>query len=220
MSKKILIGCEESQAVCIAFRELGFEAYSCDLIPCSGGHPEWHLQDNIFHVICASYALKWDLLIGHPPCTFLSNAGNDYFNVKKYGSKALERWNNRIDAAKFFIGMLNANIEYVAIENPIGWMNSIGFKPDQIIEPWYFGDEHKKRTDLWLKNLPKLTYQIGDNIFYKNTSSKEPEPIYMDKSGKKRYFTDAIGGKNAQLLRSKTFPGIARAMAEQWGKLL
>lgn len=218
--KKVLIACEESQAVCIEFRKLGIEAYSCDIQPCSGGYPDWHLQKDVFDIITVC---KWDMLIAFPPCTFLSFAGNGYFNIDKYGSNALNRWFDRVKAMEFFMNLYNSNIPYIAIENPMGFPCTAFRKPDQVIEPYYFGDRHKKRTCLWLKNLPKLQYSLHNDLFTLSTSVPKPEPIYVDKvTGRKRYFTDAISGvsKNSKLLRSKTFPGIAKAMADQWSRLI
>lgn len=218
---KILIACEESQAICIEFRKLGFEAYSCDLQECSGGYPEWHIQGD---AILEAYSGKYQMMIGHPPCDFLSNAGIAFFNVEKYGDKAVQRWKNRIEAVEFFLKLWRAPIEFICLENPIGFMSSIGLKPTQIIEPWYFGDPHKKRTGLWLKGLPKLTYILENNLFEPVTSCDEPEPIFIDNSGKPRYFTEAIKGhggyEGRKKARSKTFQGIAKSMAEQWSKFL
>lgn len=219
---KVLIACEESQAVCIEFRNLGIEAYSCDLQECSGGFPEWHITGD---ALKEAYSGKYQMMIGHPPCTYLSNAGIAYFNIAKYGEKAIARWNNRIEAVEFFWQMWRAPIEFICLENPIGFMSSIQFPQTQVIEPWYFGDPHKKRTGLWLKNLPQLQYSKRDNLFNEMTACDEPEPVFIDNSGKPRYFTDAIKGHGGghsgrQKARSKTFPGIAKAMADQWSKVL
>jgi len=216
---KILIACEESQAVCIAFRNLEFEAYSCDIQECSGGHPEWHIKGD---ALTEAYGGGYEMMIAHPPCTYLSNAGATFFDFDKYGNDALQRWHNRFEGAEFFMKLWLAPIKHICIENPIGFMNH--FMPcNQIIHPWYFGDEHKKRTGIWLKNLPKLTYALNDNLFELQTASSEPKPIFIDKSGKARYFTDTIYGfdrEKSRKERSKTFQGIANAMAEQWSKLL
>lgn len=162
------------------------------------------------------------MMIAFPPCTFLSFAGNGYFDISKYGQKALDRWRSRIDAMQFFMDLYNANIPKIAIENPMGFPFSAFRKPNQTIEPYFFGDSDKKRTCLWLKNLPELKHNSQDDLFNSRTHVDKPDPIYIDKiSGKKRYITDAISGntKDSKLLRSKTFPGIAKAMAEQWGIL-
>ena len=140
MKSKILIAYEESQAVTIAFRELGYEAYSCDILECSGGHPEWHLQQDIIPL----FKKKWNLMIAHPPCTYLSNAGIRWFNEDKYGDKARERKKLRLEAFDFVMKLANANIPKIVIENPVGWLNSHWRKPDQIIQPYQFGDEESK----------------------------------------------------------------------------
>lgn len=214
--RNILVACEESQAVTIEFRKLGFNAFSCDIQDCSGGHPEWHYKDDIFNIVNNG----WDLLIAHPPCTFLSNAGNGYFNENKYGEKAKERKKERKKAAAFFFRLYKSKIDKICIENPVGYINHI-IKPTQTIHPYFFSDAHTKRTCLWLKNLPKLKHFKTDDLF-ENKTHVLSLPIYIDKSGKKRYFTDAIHGgqKNSKILRSKTFPGIAKAMATQWGEYL
>lgn len=168
----VLIACEESQRVCEAFRANGHEAFSCDIINPSGGHPEWHIKgdvipllnpnedgsiifitmDNVVHIILGG----WDLIIAHPPCTYLTVTGNRWFNIEKYGEKALERLKLREEAFKFFMSFVNASCDKIAIENPIGYVNSHYRKPDQIIQPYYFGDPYEKKTCLWLKGLPKL----------------------------------------------------------------
>ena len=224
---RVLIACEESQRVCIAFRDRGHEAYSCDIQPCSGGHPEWHIQGDaliamrggFIHLqdgstVCVD---NWDMMIGHPPCTYLSNAGNRYFNIDRFGSKAEKRMIDRLSAAQFFMDMYTANIPRIYLENPVGFING-WLKPTQVVEPYFFGDSEKKKTCLWLKGLPKLIHHRTDNLFGSRTHI-EIKPTYVDKSGKSRYFTDSISGTNpeAQKLRSKTFPSIAKAMADQWG---
>lgn len=155
-------------------------------------------------------------MIGHPPCTYLSNAGNDYFNLLKYNDAYL-RWFQRYEAVEFFIKMFNSKIPKICLENPVGYINGI-LKPNQVIEPFYFGDSDKKRTWLWLKNLPKLIHVKESDMFFLKTHVSV-EPTYIDESGKKRYFSDAISGKSkeAQKLRSKTFQGIANQMAAQCG---
>ena len=211
---RVLIACEESQAVTKAFRALGHDAYSCDLLPCSGGHPEWHFKQDVFEVIDKG----WDLMIAHPPCTYLSFAGNGWFDIEKYGQKAIERHEKRKEAMEFFMKLWNANIPRIAIENPRGYPISAFRKADQTIQPWYFGDEHKKATCLWLKNLPKLKYTLETNLFEMKTATNEPKPIFIDKSGKKRYFTESMKGSGLlrQENRSKTFDGIAEAIVNQW----
>ena len=209
-SKRILIACEESQAVTKEFRRLGFEAYSCDILPCSGGHPEWHLQQDVTDLL----KQEWDLIIAFPPCTYLTVTGNRWFNVERYGEKAIKRHKDRKDAIKFFMMFVNANCDHIVIENPVGVMSSEWRKPDQIINPWQFGDPFEKKTCLWIKGLPNLEY----------TDEVEPAPRKKFKSGKTMatWYADSckLPKEDRAKLRSKTFPGIAKAMAEQWSKLL
>lgn len=204
---KVLVACEESQAVCKAFRELGHEAYSCDIELCSGGHTEWHFQQDVIPLL----QQNWDLIIAHPPCTYLTVTGNRWFNVEKYGDKALKRMNDREDAVKFFMTFATAGCERIAIENPVGIISSRWRKPDQIIQPYEFGDPYEKKTCLWLKGLPYL----------QPTNIVEPEPREYFNSGKSMpsWYADAwrLPPKEQAKMRSKTFPGIAKAMAEQWG---
>lgn len=202
---RVLVGCEESQAVCIAFRELGHEAFSCDIQDCSGGHPEWHIKGDVLDAIRGG---QWDLGIFFPPCTFLSGAGLHWLK------KIPERQAQLNEAKKFFLKIWNSSIDKIVIENPVGHMNTNWRKPSQIIEPYYFGDDAKKRTCLWLKNLPRLNGLVE---VAKNKQSFMPKPTYIDKNGKNRYFTDSLGW-DQKVERSKTFPGIAKAMAEQWGR--
>lgn len=212
---KVLIACEESQAVTKAFRALGHEAFSCDILPCSGGHPEWHYQQDVFEVI----DMGWDLMIAHPPCTYLSVAGA-WAMYKKDGSINEERLKNQNEALEFVRKLMDANIDKIAIENPISVISSQIRKPDQIIQPYEYGHEATKSTCLWLKNLPKL---IPTNIVSKG-SYKE----WVDKkTGKtKRQSTwifealnEAKTAAERRTLRSKTFQGIAEAMADQWTKI-
>lgn len=194
---KVLVACEESQAVTIELRRLGHEAYSCDIVQCSGGHPEWHLQQDVIPLL----EQDWDMIIAFPPCTYLTVAGNRVWN-------APGRQEKRQEAAEFFLTIANASCPKIAIENPVGWMNTIYRKPDQIIHPYYFGDPWMKRTCLWLKELPAL---IPTNML------PRPEPIYTRYNGKKIYTTEAMPHtKDRACQRSKTAPGIAAAMAEQW----
>jgi hypothetical protein len=222
---KILIGCEESQAVCIEFRKLGFEAYSCDLKPCSGGKPEWHLQMDVFEAI---KLIKPTLAVFHPTCTYLTVTANRWLKDQpKRESGRLVGEERRIaqrEAIEFFKNLWYADIEHIAIENPIGVMSRELKKADQIIHPSYFGDATTKATCLWLKNLPKLKWTKKDNLFEQATYV-EPE-IYTSKTGKKYpkwSMIDACKIKDLDLrseFRSKTFPGIAKAMAVQWGEFL
>lgn len=221
---KILIACEESQAVCKEMRRLGHEAYSCDIIECSGGHPEWHIKGDVLPLIdgdCHFATMdgskhtivgEWDMLIAFPPCTYLTCAGNAHIN--RPGRREM-----REEAACFFMQFVNAKCRRVAIENPVGYMNSYYRRSDQTIHPYYFaaseGDEENyqmKRTCLWLKNLKPLKYA-------KRLPKPKPYSITYRTDGtqKKRYFVDAMTNNKARAKnRSKTFPGIARAMAEQW----
>ena len=218
---RVLVACEESQAVTKAFRKLGHEAFSCDLLPCSGGHPEWHYQQDVFEVI----DMGWDLMIAHPPCTYLTVTGNKWFyhpddkeldvSLRRPHPKFPNRGEQREEALEFFIKLMECPIERICIENPVGIISSRYRKPNQIIQPWMFGDEASKTTCLWLKNLDLLE---STNIVGKG------ERTYY-KSGKSHatWYADAL--KNAKTsaerstLRSKTFEGIANAMAQQWGKL-
>jgi len=193
---KVLIACEESQTVCKAFRELGHEAYSCDVIPCSGGHPEWHIQDDVLNHLDDG----WDLMIAHPPCTYLSNAGARF--LYPGGTLNEERLLKGLEAKKFFMKLINAPINKICVENPLP--SKIYKLPlhSQVIQPYEHGHPYQKRTQLWLKNLPLL----------------EPTKIVETKQSTKvpgNWFNK--GGKERQLNRSKTFEGIAKAMAEQWG---
>ena len=204
---KVLVACEESQRVCMAFRKRGHEAYSCDILDCSGGHPEWHIKDDALKHLNKD----WDLIIAHPPCTYLTVTGNRWFNVDKYGEKAIKRIEKRDEAAKFFMKFVNAPCEKIAIENPIGYMSTAYRKPDQIIQPYQFGHPMSKKTCLWLKGLPLLK------------PTKIVEPKYVICSDGKRYselhvktFSIKSSEERARI-RSKTFEGIAEAMAEQWG---
>lgn len=231
---KIIVGCEESQAVCIAFRERGFNAFSCDLKDCSGPAPRYHIKDDILNVI---KMCNWHCLIAHPPCTYLSFAANRVWDEKG-------RVYKRLDALKFFADLYTSSINYIAIENPKSCASPVISKYDQIIQPYYFGDPFLKTTCLWLKNLPKLKWSEQDNLFEKKTSSRKPEPMMITfrrpgknyKGGeiKKRYYSDTVDKEvlkkhniqftefnmNKGKIRSKTFPGIAKAMAEQWGEFL
>jgi hypothetical protein len=209
---RVLVACEESQAVCTAFRELGHEAYSCDVIDCSGGHPEWHIKDDVLKHLNDG----WDLMIAHPPCTYLSNAGIRWFNEERYNEKAKLRKQLRDEALDFFMKFVNAPIPKICIENPRGWVNSHYRKPNQTIQPWMFGDKFNKPTCLWLSNLPLL---VPTNIV-----DKGEMVTHLTKKGKyktdSKWYYEAVSlpKEERARLRSKTFPGIAQAMAEQWGK--
>jgi len=205
---KILIACEESQAVTIQFRKLGHEAFSCDLLHCSGGQPKWHIQDDVLKVIERE---KWDMMIAFPPCTDLAVSGARHFKRKiKDGSQQ--------NSIEFFMKIVNAPIEKIAIENPIGIMSNIYRNPDQIIQPWQFGDNAQKSTCLWLKNLSLLKYTniVDKGKFYEFTTKKgelKRMPLWYYKA-----LQDAKSPEERRTLRSKTFNGIAEAMANQWSK--
>jgi hypothetical protein len=207
--KRILIACEESQAVTIEFRKLGYEAFSCDLLECSGGHPEWHFKDDIFNVL----KQHWDLMIAFPPCTDLAVSGARHFERKKLDG-------SQEKSIKFFMDIINAPVEKIAVENPIGIMSGIYKKPDQIIQPWHFGDKAQKSTCLWLKNLPKLipTDIVEKGEFFEFVSKKGEKkrmPMWYYKA-----LQEAKTPEQRRTLRSKTFKGIAEAMANQWSKTL
>lgn len=221
---KGLVACEYSQVVTAAFRRRGFEVYSCDILP-TEGNPAWHIQDDVLKHLNDG----WDFMIAHPPCTYLSHAGIGYFNEARWGDKARERKLKRQLAYEFFMQFINASIPHIAIENPVGYVNG-RLKPTQIIQPYHFGDAHVKAACLWLKNLPRLEHPTirRDKLqLAMLVVCDKPEPIcvqyrkpsqyYKGGEEKKRYFTDTSHGSTA---RSKTFPGIARAMAEQWGNYL
>ena len=195
---KILVACEESQRVCIELRKLGHEAYSCDILPCSGGHPEWHLQQDVTLLLNE----KWDMIIAFPPCTYLSNAGARH--LFPGGKLNEERYKKGLLAKELFMSIYNADCSKIAIENPTP--SKIYGLPEktQVIQPWQFGHPYSKRTQLWLKGLPKL---IPTNIVEVESSCR--------KAG--NWFNK--GGKDRQINRSKTFPGIAKAMADQWTRV-
>ena len=209
---RVLVACEESKAITKEFRKLGHEAFSCDLLPCSGGHPEWHYQQDVFEVINKG----WDMMIAHPPCTFLAVSGARWL-YNKDGSKNIERWENQAKALEFVQKLMDAQIDKIAIENPVSVISSQIRKPDQIVHPWMFGDKASKSTCFWLKNLPLLesTNIVEKGEFIEFTSKKG-----VKKKQPKWYF-DAL--KNAKTpaerrtLRSKTFKGMAEAIANQWG---
>lgn len=195
---KVLVACEESQRVCIAFREKGHEAYSCDILPCSGGHPEWHIQDDVLKHLNED----WDLIIAHPPCTYLSNSGVCWLY------KDVNRWFNLFNGAEFFNKLLNANCEKICVENPIQHKYARALiKPyTQVIQPYMFGHLESKATCLWLKGLKPL----------KETNNVKVEMLKLPNNLRQRLHY-LPPGKDRAKMRSKTFEGIAKAMAEQWG---
>jgi hypothetical protein len=206
---KILVGCEESQAVCIELRKLGHEAYSNDILDCSGGHPEWHIKGSVFDAIKMK---EWDILICFPPCTRLTVTANKWYKPE-FAHRFPNIHEEREEAVSFFMALANCGIPKIAIENPVGIMSTRWRKPDQIIQPWQFGDKAIKKTCLWLKNLPLLKFTEIVEPEYKIYNAKNK------KSGQSKYPINWTNGANAKE-RSKTFPGIAKAMAKQWGTFL
>lgn len=202
---KVLVACEESQAVTIEFRKLGHEAYSCDIEPCSGGHPEWHLQQDVTLLLKEN----WDMIIAFPPCTYLSNAGACRLYPQK-GILNKERYQKGLEAKEFFMIFYNTNCLKVAIENPVS--STVFNMPEctQEIQPYMFGHPYTKKTRLWLKGLPLLT---PTNMI------KPIGPYCPAGTGRKdrTKYGSAKRGEDAKN-RAKTFPGIAQAMAQQWGK--
>ena len=230
---KILVACEESQAITKELRALGHDAYSCDLLPCSGGHPEWHFNYDVFQVIeenggtlqngnVINDGLDWELMIAHPPCTFLAVSGARwYYHPDDSGMPTSERRphprfpnraKDREDAVDFFIKLCEAPIEKIAIENPVGIISTRYRKPNQTVHPWMFGDEAAKATCLWLKNLPLLepTDIVGKGERVVLSSGKSLPKWYSDA------LTKAKSPAERRTLRSKTFKGMAMAMALQW----
>lgn len=199
---KILIGCEESQTVCKAFRAKGHEAYSCDLLQCSGGHPEWHLQAYLEDTIGSGE--EWDMIIAFPPCTHLAVSGARHFAKKKADGR-------QDYAISFFKMIANRDCPKICIENPVGIMSTELRRPEQIVQPWQFGDPFSKKTCLWLKGLPKL---VPTKIVDKGEQVKFASGKSMPK-----WYSDAFNLPPCERakIRSKTFPGIAEAMANQWG---
>lgn len=224
---KILVACEESQAVTIELRKLGHEAYSCDILECSGGHPEWHIMDDVLPLLNGNCVFttvdgqmhriegKWDMIIAFPPCTHLAVSGARHFEKKRTDGRQRE-------GIEFFCQFLTADCDRIAIENPVGIISGgyvqehypdladgygLPKKPTQIIQPYEFGDPHRKTTCLWLKGLPTLC----------PTNIVEPNLVrYTCKNGKEVSFDTIMAKCKDPGVRSKTFPGIAKAMAEQW----
>ena len=235
---KVLVACEESQTVCKAFRKRGHEAYSCDIMDCSGGHPEWHIKGNVLEVLNPKkyeewhfekradwYGIEfctvdgdyhringnWDLIIAHPPCTYLCMSSQKHCNIEVYGQKAVERIAKRDEAVEFFMQFVNADCDKIAIENPVGVMTRYYRKADQYIQPLQFGHPTTNKTGLWLKNLPKLTpTKIVEQEFHISGTGRAWDKWFWDSS----VIQDRA---ERSRFRSKTFEGIAEAMAEQWG---
>ena len=236
---RVLIACEESQRVCIAFRSRGHEAYSCDILECSGGHPEWHIMQDVLALLngrCSFCTMdgaehhidgKWDMIIAFPPCTHLAVSGAAHFEKKRADGR--QRF-----GIEFFCQFLSADCDKISIENPIGIISgfyilehfpdlaekyNLPIKPTQIIQPWMFGDNYSKSTCLWLKGLPALVPQVTEQPelewkewIDKKTGRKKRQPLW--------FYEALVNSKTPEeraKIRSKTFPGIAAAMAEQWG---
>ena len=207
--------------MCKAFRAHGHRAFSCDLLECSGGHPEWHIQGDVIPLLngnCVfttadahihTQKVEWDLIIAHPPCTYLTTTGNKWFKPE-FESRFPDRKAQRTEAIAFFLRIALADCERICVENPVGIMSTVWRKPDQYIEPYYFGDPEKKKTGLWLKGLQKLepTNIVEPIIVHCASGANEPR-WHME--------TMKLPPAERSRARSKTFPGIARAMAEQWG---
>lgn len=207
---RVIVGCEFSQVVTRAFRDKGHEAYSCDLLP-TEGNPAWHFQEDILELLKRE---RFDLAIFHPPCTYLSYAGTRSWNYPG-------RCEKRIQALDFFRQLWEAPIEKICIENPMGCASPTIAKYSQVVQPYYFGDAESKRTCLWLKNLPTLKHTNGDTLFEENTHTK-PKIYGFYKRGKKKgcpiYGNNYLKfSEDRGHIRSKFWPGIAKAMAEQWG---
>lgn len=229
---KILVACEESQAVTKELRELGHDAYSCDLLPCSGGHPEWHFNCDVFKVIekkggklengkRLTCQKPWNMMIAHPPCTYLAVSGARWFydpvTKKEPHPKYKDRRKKQEQAIDFFLRLWNAKIEFIAIENPIGIMSSRLNPPDQIVQPFHFGDRARKTTCFWLKGgLPSLKHtdvvDEGDRVVFK--SGKSQPKWYSDA------FVKSKSDEERRTMRSKTFKGMAEAMAKQWSSFV
>lgn len=233
----VLVACEESQRVCSEFRRLGHNAYSCDLLKCSGGHPEWHFHQDVLEVIKNRGGKletgdelyidgEWDIMIAHPPCTFLAVSGAKWYyhpedkdlplNQRRPHPRFPNRAQDRQEAIEFFLKLAHADIKHIAIENPVGIMNSKFRKPDQIVQPYHFGDSASKKTCLWLKNLPPLEY----------TDVVDPGEFIEFESGRRlaKWYSDGLTktktAEERRTWRSKTFPGFAKAIAEQWSEVL
>jgi len=206
MSLKVLVACEESQVVTNELRKIGIEAYSCDILETSGDNPNWHFKQDVTSLLEGT----WDMIIAFPPCTYLATTGNRWFDIEKYGEKAIQRHKDREKAVDFFMLFANNNCPKVAIENPVGVMSTRWRKPDCIVHPYWFGDAVEKRTCLWLKGLTPLT----------PTDMVKPQEKRRFKSGKVMsvWYDDTwdLPVKERARARSKTFPGLAKAMSQQW----
>jgi hypothetical protein len=218
MTLNVLVACEESQAVTKQFRALGHNAYSCDLLDSSGGNPEWHIKGDALQIAYDS-SYDWDLMIAHPPCTYLAVSGARWL-YNKDGSRNEDRWVKQADGLAFVRKLMDAPINYIAIENPVSVISTQIRKPDQIIQPYQFGDEASKKTCLWTKNLPDLVHTElvgkGEMVEWidKNGKTKRQAKWYLDALSK------AKTPEERRTLRSKTFEGIAKAMADQWSSAI
>lgn len=245
---RVLVACEESQRVCMAFRAKGHEAYSCDIMDCSGGHPEWHIKGDVLKILnprinlipfvtlngivsdsvkgiyfktCDNiehFVERWDMIIAHPPCTFLTVAANKLYNIEKYGEKAIKRLEDREKAKEFFMAFVNADCDKIVIENPIGIMSTYYRKPDQIIQPYQFGHPYRKSTCLWLFGVdPLIPTNIVDfeciHSSGKSGGYSGASWVVRDENGKILPY----GDPRVAIARSKTYTGIAQAFADQWG---
>lgn len=210
---RVLVACEESQAITKAFRKRGVEAFSCDILPPSGGHPEWHIQGD---AVATAYSGGWDLMIAHPPCTYLAVSGARWL-YNEDGSRNEERWKNQEKALDFVKTLMDAPIEHIAIENPISVISSNIRKPDQIVHPWMFGDKASKATCLWLKNLDPIqpTDVVERGEFFewvdKKSGKTKRQPMWYYKA-----LSEAKTPEQRRTLRSKTFNGMANAIADQF----
>lgn len=210
---RVLVACEESQAITKAFRKRGVEAFSCDILPPSGGHPEWHIQGD---AVATAYSGNWDLMIAHPPCTYLAVSGARWL-YNEDGSRNEERWKNQAEALDFVKTLMDAPIEHIAIENPISVISSNIRKPDQIVHPWMFGDKASKATCLWLKNLDPIqpTDVVERGEFFewvdKKSGKTKRQPMWYYKA-----LSEAKTPEQRRTLRSKTFNGMANAIADQF----
>lgn len=229
MALNVLIACEESQVTSTEFRKLGCNAFSADIQEPSGGHPEWHIHGDVIPYLNGNCTFKtmdgiehrieggWDLIIAHPPCTYLTITGNRWFNTERYGQKAVERELLRKEAAEFFMRFASAGCKHIAIENPIGCMSKIYRKPNQIVQPFWFGDPHRKSTCLWLIGLPELkktdVVDVDSSDVYQ----------YIAKNGKVKTdsrYRSQCKNEDRSKHRSKTPAGFGKAMATQWYEYL
>lgn len=219
----VLIACEESQAICEEFRKRGFNSFSCDIQPSSGSLPQYHIEGDVFKILDGHLGKPWDLMIGHPPCTFLTSSGARWFyhpqdkelptHLRRPHPAYPNRKQDQEKAIEFFRALMDCNIKHIALENPVGVLSTQYRKPDCIVQPYHFGDKATKTTCFWLKNLPKLTateiVEKGDFITLK--SGRRMSKFMYEGISKAKTATER------RRLRSKTFKGMAKAIAAQWG---